>query len=173
MERPRGTRDFGVAEMSRRLCLEAILEKKAKESGYNRVATPTFESLDLFTAKSGPGVVGQLYAFEDKGGRKLTLRPELTAPVMRAVANEFRQDSKPLRLSYFGSCFRYEEFETGRYREFWQYGVELIGASGPIGEAEILALAVSMLSDSGLKDWEFKVGNVGILRSLLSSLNIS
>ena len=173
MERPRGTRDFGVAEMSRRLCLEAILEKKAKESGYNRVATPTFESLDLFTAKSGPGVVGQLYAFEDKGGRKLTLRPELTAPVMRAVANEFRQDAKPLRLSYFGSCFRYEEFKTGRYREFWQYGVELIGASGPIGEAEILALAVSMLSDSGLKDWEFKVGNVGILRSLLSSLNIS
>ncbi len=173
MERPRGTRDFGVSEMSRRLAFEALLEEQARRSGFRRVATPVFESLELFTAKSGPGVVGQLYAFEDKGGRQLTLRPELTAPVMRAVANEFRQDPKPLRLSYFGPCFRYEEFKTGRYREFWQYGAELIGATGPIAEAEVLALAVSMLEASGLVDWEFKVGNVGVLRAVLAALEIS
>ncbi len=173
MERPRGTRDFGVTEMSRRLALENLLEAQARCSGYRRVATPAFESLELFTAKSGPGVVGQLYAFEDKGGRKLTLRPELTAPVMRAVASEFRQDSKPLRLSYYGPCYRYEEFKTGRYREFWQYGAELIGSSGPLAEAEVLALAVSMLDATGLVDWRFKVGNVGVLRSVLSALQIS
>mgnify|MGYP001186607938 CR=1 FL=1 len=173
MERPRGTRDFGVSEMSRRLAFEDLLEEQARRSGFRRVATPVFESLELFTAKSGPGVVGQLYAFEDKGGRQLTLRPELTAPVMRAVANEFRQDPKPLRLSYFGPCYRYEEFKTGRYREFWQYGAELIGATGPIAEAEVLALAVSMLEASGLVDWEFKVGNVGILRAVLAALDIS
>ncbi len=121
MERPRGTRDFGVSEMSRRLIFEGLLEEQARRSGFRRVATPAFESLELFTAKSGPGVIGQLYTFEDKGGRPLTLRPELTAPVMRAVANEYRQDPKPLRLSYFGPCYRYEEFKTGRYREFWQY----------------------------------------------------
>jgi histidyl-tRNA synthetase len=92
---------------------------------------------------------------------------------MRAVANEYRQDPKPLRLSYFGPCYRYEEFKTGRYREFWQYGAELIGATGPIAEAEVLALAVSMLEASGLVDWEFKVGNVGVLRAVLAALEIS
>ena len=88
------------------------MDEQAARHGFLRVATPTFESLDLFTAKSGDAVVGELYAFEDKGGRPLTLRPELTAPVMRMVANEMRSVPKPMRLAYYGSCFRYEEFKT-------------------------------------------------------------
>lgn len=171
--RPRGTRDFGTAEMARRLALENLLESHASRHGFKRVQTPIFESLDLFTAKSGPGVIDQLYAFEDKGGRELTLRPELTAPVMRAVACEMRQEAKPLKLSYFGQCFRYEEFKTGRYREFFQYGVELIGASGPLADAEVVALATDMLTASGLVDWEIRIGNVGILRDLLTGLGLS
>ena len=124
MQRPRGTRDFTPAAMKRRLALERLLEDVAQRHGFSRVQTPVFESLELFTAKSGPGVIGQLYAFQDKGERELTLRPELTAPVMRMVAEEMRQDTKPLRLSYYGQCYRYEEFKTGRYREFFQYGIE-------------------------------------------------
>ena len=134
--RPRGTRDFLPTAMRRRLAFERILESVATNHGFERVQTPIFESLDLFTAKSGPGVVGQLYAFDDKGGRPLTLRPELTAPVMRMVAEEMRNQTKPLRLSYYGQCYRYEEFKKGRYREFFQYGVEIIGATGPLAEAE-------------------------------------
>jgi histidyl-tRNA synthetase len=110
--------------MKSRMALEQLLEERARRHGFNRVQTPIFESLELFTAKSGEGVISQLYAFEDKGGRPLTLRPELTAPVMRMVAEEMRMDTKPLRLSYFGQCYRYEEFKKGRYREFFQYGVE-------------------------------------------------
>ena len=140
VQRPRGTRDFTPAAMKRRLALEHLLEDVAQRHGFSRVQTPVFESLELFTAKSGPGVINQLYAFQDKGERDLTLRPELTAPVMRMVAEEMRMDTKPLRLSYYGQCYRYEEFKTGRYREFFQYGVELIGASGPLAEAEVLAL---------------------------------
>ena len=124
--------------MRRRLALEHLLEDVAQRHGFSRVQTPVFESLELFTAKSGPGVINQLYAFQDKGERDLTLRPELTAPVMRMVAEEMRMDTNPLRLSYYGQCYRYEEFKTGRYREFFQYGVELIGASGPLAEAEVL-----------------------------------
>ena len=90
-------------------------------------------------------MVGELYAFEDKGGRPLTLRPELTAPVMRMVANEMRSVPKPMRLAYYGSCFRYEEFKTARYREFWQYGCEIVGASGPLVEAEVVAFAISLM----------------------------
>ncbi len=159
--------------MKRRLALEHLLEDVAQRHGFSRVQTPVFESLDLFTAKSGPGVIGQLYAFQDKGERELTLRPELTAPVMRMVAEEMRQDTKPLRLSYYGQCYRYEEFKTGRYREFFQYGIELIGASGPLAEAEVLATAVNMLHATGLQGWEIRIGHVGVLKDALIGLGLS
>ena len=173
MQRPRGTRDFTPAAMKRRLALEHLLEDVAQRHGFSRVQTPVFESLELFTAKSGPGVISQLYAFQDKGERDLTLRPELTAPVMRMVAEEMRMDTKPLRLSYYGQCYRYEEFKTGRYREFFQYGVELIGASGPLAEAEVLALAVNMLHATGLEGWEIRIGHVGVLKDALTGLGLS
>ena len=173
VQRPRGTRDFPPAAMNRRLALERLLEDAAQRHGFSRVQTPVFESLELFTAKSGPGVINQLYAFQDKGERDLTLRPELTAPVMRMVAEEMRMDTKPLRLSYYGQCYRYEEFKTGRYREFFQYGVELIGASGPLAEAEVLALAVNMLHATGLEGWEIRIGHVGVLKDALTGLGLS
>ena len=173
MQRPRGTRDFTPAAMKRRLALERLLEDVAQRHGFSRVQTPVFESLELFTAKSGPGVIGQLYAFQDKGERDLTLRPELTAPVMRMVAEEMRMDTKPLRLSYYGQCYRYEEFKTGRYREFFQYGVELIGASGPLAEAEVIALAVNMLHATELEGWEIRIGHVGVLKDALTGLGLS
>ena len=173
MQRPRGTRDFTPVAMKRRLALERLLEDVAQRHVFSRVQTPVFESLQLFTAKSGPGVIGQLYAFQDKGERELTLRPELTAPVMRMVAEEMRQDTKPLRLSYYGQCYRYEEFKTGRYREFFQYGIELIGASGPLAEAEVLATAVNMLHASGLEGWEIRIGHVGVLKDALTGLGLS
>ena len=171
-QRPRGTRDFGPTEMARRTALERLCDEQAARHGFLRVATPTFESLDLFTAKSGDAVVGELYAFEDKGGRPLTLRPELTAPVMRMVANEMRSVPKPMRLAYHGSCFRYEEFKTARYREFWQYGCEIVGASGPLVEAEVVAFAISLMRAADVSDWTMRIGHVGILNDLLAGLGI-
>ena len=173
VQKPRGTRDFTPMVMKSRMALEQLLEERARRHGFNRVQTPIFESLELFTAKSGEGVISQLYAFEDKGGRPLTLRPELTAPVMRMVAEEMRMDTKPLRLSYFGQCYRYEEFKKGRYREFFQYGVELVGASGPLAEAEVIALAIDMLDSCGLKNWQIRIGHVGILKDALTGLGLS
>ena len=171
-QRPRGTRDFGPDEMGRRVALEKLCDEQAARHGFLRVATPTFESLDLFTAKSGDAVVDELYAFEDKGGRPLALRPELAAPVMRMVANEMRSVPKPMRLAYFGSCFRYEEFKAARYREFWQYGCEIVGASGPLVEAEVVAFAISLMRAAGVEDWTMKIGHVGILNDLLAGLSI-
>lgn len=173
VQRPRGTRDFTPDVMNRRLAFENLLESKALSHGFKRVQTPIFETLDLFTAKSGPGVVKQLYAFNDKSERALTLRPELTAPVMRMISEEMRASPKPLRLSYFGQCFRYEESKKGRYREFFQYGVELIGASGPLAEAEVVSLAINMLDGCGLADYEVRIGHVGVLRDILSGLGLS
>lgn len=173
VSRARGVRDFPPEAMRRRMVLENLLESKAVTHGFNRVQTPIFETLDLFTAKSGPGVISQLYAFQDKGERDLTLRPELTAPVMRMIADELRMETKPLRLSYFGQCFRYEEFKTGRYREFFQYGVELIGATGPLAEAEVIALSMDMLDACGLENWYVRIGHVGVLKAILTGLGLS
>ena len=173
VSRARGVRDFPPEAMRRRMVLENLLESKAVTHGFNRVQTPIFETLDLFTAKSGPGVISQLYAFQDKGERDLTLRPELTAPVMRMIADELRMETKPLRLSYFGQCFRYEEFKTGRYREFFQYGVELIGATGPLAEAEVIALSMDMLDACGLENWYVRIGHVGVLKDILIGLGLS
>jgi len=173
VQRPRGTRDFGPLESRRRRLLEQVLDVEAVCAGFDRVQTPIFESLDLFTAKSGPGVIGQLYAFEDKGGRPLTLRPELTAPVMRMIAEGMRAEAKPMRLAYHGACFRYEEFKTGRYREFYQYGIEVVGADGPLVDAEVIALAVRMLHATGLKGWTLRIGHVGLLRDVLAGLGLS
>ena len=153
--------------------MESVLDSCATRHGFHRVQTPTFERLDLFTAKSGAGIVDQLYAFQDRSDRHLTLRPELTAPVMRMIADGLHASTKPLRLAYHGPCFRYEESKKGRYREFFQYGVEVVGAHGPLVDAEVLALAVAMLDELGLSDWILRVGHVGILRDILGGFTRS
>ena len=167
IERPRGTRDFGPAEMAARRRLEQKLRGLLERWGYREVQTPTFEHLELFTAKSGPGVVDQLYAFKDKGERELTLRPELTAPVLRYYVSDLQMAPKPLRLHYFGPCFRYERPQSGRYREFWQFGTELIGADGPEGDAEIIALAQACVQAAGVREHALRVGHIGLLRTLV------
>lgn len=170
IQRPRGTRDFGPDEMCRRRRVENIMRKTCKTFGYREIATPTFESTDLFTKKSGEGIVKQLYNFRDKAGRDIALRPELTAPAIRFYVNEMQSLPKPLKLFYFGNCFRYEEPQKGRFREFYQFGVECIGGKG---EAEVMALAVKMLENAGLKNFELRVGHLGILRNILGNADSS
>jgi histidyl-tRNA synthetase len=169
IQRPIGTRDFAPDEMAVRSHVAARMRSVFQRFGYREVATPTFEDLALFTAKSGPGIVDELYNFKDKGDRDLTLRPELTAPVMRMYyANHFN-DPKPLKWSYFGNCFRYDRPQAGRYREFWQFGCETIGAGTPLAYADLLALADAVLREVGLESREFRVGHVGILKACVEA----
>jgi histidyl-tRNA synthetase len=143
--------------------MQGVLERW----GYQEVATPTFEHLELFTIKSGASVVEEIYSFTDKGGRALALRPELTAPVMRMY--ELQNSPKPQRLWYFGNCFRYERPQRGRFREFWQMGCELIGGAKPDSEAEAIALADKMLKSVGVAG-DIHVGYLGLIRTLLSKI---
>ncbi|HHV24079.1 MAG TPA: histidine--tRNA ligase [Methanosarcina sp.] len=169
VNKPRGTRDFLPADTARRRYVESIMRNVARNWGYSEIITPTFEHLDLFTLKSGEGIVGELYNFTDKGGREMTLRPELTAPVMRLYVNELQSFPKPLKLFYFENCFRYERPQKGRFREFWQFGVELIGSGKPDSDAEVIALADAMLKAAGVKG-DLKIGNLAVIRTLLSGL---
>jgi len=166
IQRPRGTRDFLPEEMQRRGQAKGGMQDVLERWGYREVATPTFEHLDLFTLKSGPSVVEEIYSFKDKGGRDLALRPELTAPVMRMFVSELQNSSRPQRLWYFGNCFRYERPQKGRFREFWQMGAEIIGGARPDSEAEAVALAEDMLKSVGVSG-DIHIGYLGLIRSIL------
>ncbi len=172
IQRPRGTRDFGPEEMERRRYLENIMRREAALFGFREVSTPIFEHTELFTLKSGPNVVEEIYAFHDKGGREISLRPELTAPVMRFFVNELTNYARPLKMFYFGQCFRYERPQSGRYREFYQFGAELIGNPGPESDAEVIALAASIMNRVGLKEHNIRIGHIGVLRGMLSQAGI-
>lgn len=168
-QRPRGTRDFDPAQMAQRRHAEATLRQVFRNFGFHEVQTPVFEELELFTAKSGDGIISELYNFQDKGERDLTLRPELTAPVMRMYFQDHAFDPKPIKWCYFGACYRYDRPQEGRYREFWQFGCEQIGAGTPLAYAELIALAAGCFDALGLKDIEIRVGHVAILRAAVDT----
>ncbi|MCD6448530.1 MAG: histidine--tRNA ligase [Thermoplasmata archaeon] len=170
ISKPRGTRDFTPEEMKKRRWLERKMRGVFERYGYEEIATPTIEHLELFTLKSGEGIIEETYAFEDKAGRKLALRPELTAPVMRFYVERFQMEAKPLKFYYFGNCFRYDRPQKGRYREFWQFGCELIGSDKPEAIAELISLAYNILRESGLRNVIVRVGNLDILRKFLDSI---
>jgi histidyl-tRNA synthetase len=150
--------------------IEWRLREVARRWGYREVCTPEFEDLELFTMRSGEGIVEEMYVFEDKGGRRLALRPEITAAVIRMYINEAKVAPKPLRWCYFADCFRYERPQKGRYRQFWQFGVELIGADTAQADAEIITLAADMLNDTGVM-YDLKVGHLSFMRNLLRDLD--
>lgn len=172
ISRPRGTRDFLSKEMRQRKYVENTLRIVFENYGYGEIKTPIFEDLILFTKKSGEAIKEEIYHFKDKGNRDLALRPELTAPVARLYLNELQRQAKPIKMYYFGSCFRYERPQAGRFRQFWQFGCELIGGKSPEAEAEVIAMAAHCLDELGLKDYEFHIGNLGIIRSLLNDAEV-
>lgn len=171
-ERPRGTRDFLFEEMRQRKEVENTLRRVFENYGFGEVQTPLFEDLKLFTTKSGDEVVNQLYNFTDKGGRELTLRPEITAPIARLYLNEMQKTMKPIKLYYYGSCFRYERPQKGRFRQFWQFGCELIGAKSPEAEAEVIAMCSNAIEELGITTAEFNVNHLGIIRGLFNHFDI-
>ena len=172
LHRPKGTRDFLPKDMERRRWLEGRLRSSTERFGFREVATPTFEHTELFTLRSGQGIIEDMYSFKDKGDRDIALRPELTAPTMRLYVEGMLGEPKPLKLFYFGNCFRYEQPQKGRYREFWQFGAEILGAKRVPGEVEILALAHDCIRSTGLKNSILRIGHVGTLRRLLADRGV-
>jgi len=169
IQKPRGTRDFLPDEMEARRSTEAKMREAARRFGYREVCTPEFEDLELFTLRSGEGIMQEMYVFEDKGGRKLALRPEITAAVIRMYINEAKVAPKPLRWCYFADCFRYERPQKGRYRQFWQFGAELIGADTAMADAEVIMLATEALNATGVT-WDLRVGHLAFMKNLLKDL---
>jgi len=164
--RPRGTRDWLPWEAYRKRWVEGRLRRVFERYGYGEVITPAFESLELLVAKAGEEVKEQIYWFKDKAGRDLGLRFEVTTPVARIVSGRLDLP-KPVRFYYILPVWRYEEPQKGRYREFWQAGVELIGVEGAEGDSEVIALTARALEEVGLRDIEIRVSDRRIVEDLL------
>jgi histidyl-tRNA synthetase len=164
----RGMRDFLPEEAKIMKYIESQARKIAELYGYKEIITPVVESYELVAAKAGEEVRARMYAFEDLGGRKVALRPEFTASVARLVATTLRNEPKPLRLFCLGSLYRYDEPQKGRFREFWQSNFELMGSEKPEADAEILLLTNHFMKSVGLRNYAFKIGHVGVLRSILN-----
>lgn len=171
IQRPKGTRDFLPEESERRRKVRERMEQVCRRWGYREVSTPTFEHLELFTEKSGEDIVDEIYGFTDKGDRELALRPEVTASIVRTYLQELRAAPKPIRLHYFSNCFRYEQPQSGRYREFWQLGTEILGGNTAEADAEAIALADACLRELDLEH-SLEVGHLGVLRDLAADVGI-
>jgi histidyl-tRNA synthetase len=167
VDRARGTRDLGPAYLARHGHVEAAFRRTAESFGFREVLPPTFEPLELFHRKAGPGIEEEMYVFKDKGGRDLVLRPELTAGVLRHYVNELTSAPKPIKLYSFGPTFRYEEPQHGRYREFWQFSCEILGGSPLDADAEAIALAVKSIRATGVRQVATRIGHIGMLRAYL------
>ena len=151
--------------------LTATLRDHFERFGYRGIDTPVLENLDLFLRKSGEEVAARMYSFTH-WNRKLCLRPELTASVMRAYVGQLRDRPLPVRVHYAGPTFRYEKPQRGRYRQFTQVGIECIGATGPAADAEVLAAACGATERAGLSGYRLVLGHLGVVLQLLEQLGI-
>ncbi len=164
---PRGTRDILPPESSAWQALERVIDEVCTRFGYQEIRTPIFESTDVFVKPIGEGtdiVDKEMYTFTDRGQRSITLRPELTAPVVRAVLEHNMLQTLPLKLYYRGPIFRYERPQKGRYRQAHQWGVECFGVPGPAADAEIIALGIEAMRAIGITDYRLEINSLGCER---------
>ncbi|MBA3260808.1 MAG: histidine--tRNA ligase [Gemmatimonadales bacterium] len=152
-----GFRDFYPADLALRAHIFRTWRTVATRYGFEEYDGPPLEPLELYTAKSGEEIAGQLYSFTDKGGREVALRPEMTPTLARMVAARANGLRKPIRWFSIPQLFRYERQQRGRLREHFQLNCDLIGEPGPLGDAEIIALAVDALRALGLGSADFRV----------------
>ena len=163
---PRGTQDILPQDSWKWHKVEQIISDVCRAYRYSEIRTPIFEQTELFQRTVGDAtdiVQKEMYTFEDRGKRSMTLRPEGTAPVVRSfVENKMHGiPDQPVKLYYVGPMFRYERQQAGRYRQFVQFGVEAIGSDNPMIDAEVIALALDVYRRAGLKDLKLVINSLG------------
>src|SRR5438093_8389300 len=170
-----GFRDFYPAEFAQRAYITRIWREVARRYAFVEYDGPPLEPLDLYTRKSGEEIVGQLYEFEDKGGRHVALRPEMTPTLARMVAAKANALRKPVRWFSVPQLFRYERQQRGRLREHFQLNVDIIGEADVTADAELLAVAIEVMRELGLTadDVRARVSDRRLLRALLATLGVS
>lgn len=161
----KGTKDILPAEIYKNQYIESTAIDVAERFGFKEIRTPVFEHTELFQRGVGDTtdvVQKEMYTFDDKGGRSITLRPEGTAGAARSfLENGLSNETLPQKVCYITSCYRYEKPQSGRLREFHQFGVECFGADSPLADAEIISLADTYFKELGVKDLSLELNSIG------------
>ena len=162
---PRGTADILPSKVGEWTYVEGKIRDLCRRYGYEEIRTPMFEHTELFHRGIGEGtdvVDKEMYTFQDRGGRSITLRPENTASAVRAyLQNKLYGDQSLVKLFYIGSMFRYDRPQAGRMREFHQFGIEALGEENPAVDAEVILVAIDFLKSLGLKNLSLSLNSVG------------
>ncbi|MBK8294587.1 MAG: histidine--tRNA ligase [Solirubrobacterales bacterium] len=172
---PRGTFDVLPQQSAERERVLAAAREIFGRAGYRNIQTPSFEDTALFergVGKSTDIVRKEMFTFEDKGGRSLTLRPEGTAPICRSyVEHGMHKLPQPVKLSYAGPFFRHERPQAGRYRQFHQIGAEAIGSDSPLADVEVISLLSDLVEELGVPGVELRLGSLGSLEARTAYLD--
>ncbi|MBO8158876.1 ATP phosphoribosyltransferase regulatory subunit [Thermosyntropha sp.] len=169
---PKGLRDLLPEEVNKKRAIEEKLRKLFVSYGYKEVITPTFEYLEVIETGAG-NIREELFLFMDREGGILSLRPEMTVSIARFAATHLEDEEFPQRLYYNANVFRHVQPQLARYREFWQMGIELLGASGVWADSEVISLAVRALREIGIRDFKVSINQIGIFNSLLNDGKLS
>ena len=167
----RGMRDVFSAEYARYRAIRSCLERHLRLHSYVAIDLPLLENTELYLRKSGEDIAARLYEFDFKS-RRVALRPEFTASILRAYVERLQDEPLPLRIQYSGPVFRYEKPQQHRHRQFSLTGAELLGAAGPRADAETLHLACSGLEQLGLRDYILTIGYTALLERFLNRLGL-
>lgn len=173
-QKPKGTEDWYPKDKARQIWLFGKLRDAAKRSGFQEIESPAFEEMSLLTAKSGEEIKNQIFVLEKKGDEEFGLRFDLTIPAARMFIQKQKELPKPVKWFYIDNMWRYERPQKGRFREFYQFGVELFGSDKAEADAEIINLLIESLLSLGLEenDIVLKLNNRKIIEGYLDQLSI-
>lgn len=169
---PEGVRDVYGAEFAAKLNIQNLFHDKLRSFGYQDIQTPTFEFFDVFSKEVGTTPSKELYKFFDKEGNTLVLRPDFTPSIARSAAKYFMDESIPLRFCYCGNNFINNSNLQGKLKETTQMGAELIGDSSPEADAEMIAMLVEALINTGLKEFQVAIGQVDYFKGLCAEAQL-
>ncbi len=170
---PDGVQDILFDECHHKRSLEQKLRGLFRSCGYNEVETPTIEFYDVFASDTGAMPQENMFKFFDQQGRILVLRPDITVPVARITATKCRDAAYPLRFSYIGNVFRYNDYGGGKQNEFTQAGIEILGVNTPESDAEVLSVAINALKATGLESFQVDIGQVEFFKGLMEETGLS
>src|SRR5512132_4706691 len=168
---PKGAKIYLPDEAAQKRRVEVELLGTFRKWGYRDIVTSAYEYFDVVSQGTDQELQERMFKMVDReSGRLLALRADVTPQIARIVASRMRDEPKPLRLAYVTNVFRYDEPHVGRYREFYQAGVELVGLPNPEGDAEMIAMTVEGLRALGLAEFQIDVGQTGFFRGILEDL---
>lgn len=170
---PEGVQDILFEECFKKRNLESKIRNIFRSNGFFEIETPSLEFYDVFSKEEAQTPQETMFKFFDQQGRILVLRPEITVPIARIAATKFKDSKYPIKFSYIGNTFKYNELGGGKQKEFTQAGVEIIGASNPEADAEVIATAINSVRASGLENFQIDLGQVEFFKGIMEEAELS